>query len=160
MHGLRISPKLCQQHLGEVLRQQNLRQCKADRCLWTTPGPVELESTPLDHCPCSCAWPTHLSVCQRSALCRWRPYRVESTRSLPTSEVKQPRAWLVVWWGTTWEDQGAASFCLFSFSWPIAPHCPLSNRIDRTITWHFLRHSFLYCCKAYASARHGLQGEV
>ena len=32
------SPKLWQQHLGEVLRQQNLRQCKADRCLWTTPG--------------------------------------------------------------------------------------------------------------------------
>ena len=24
--------------------------------------------------------------------CRWRPYRVESTRSLPTFEVKQPRA--------------------------------------------------------------------
>ena len=23
--------------------------------------------------------------------CRWRPYRVESTRSLPSSEVKQPR---------------------------------------------------------------------
>ena len=38
MYGLRTSPKLWQQHLGEVLRQQNLRQCKADRCLWTTPG--------------------------------------------------------------------------------------------------------------------------
>ena len=43
--------------------------------------------------------------------CRWRPYRVESTRSLPTPEVKQPRAWSVLWWGTAWEDQGAASFC-------------------------------------------------
>ena len=38
MYGLRTSPKLWQQHLGAVLRQQNLRQCKADRCLWTTPG--------------------------------------------------------------------------------------------------------------------------
>ena len=38
MYGLRTSPKLRQQHLGEVLRRQNLRQCKADRCLWTTPG--------------------------------------------------------------------------------------------------------------------------
>ena len=38
MYGLRTSPKLWQLHLGEVLRQQNLRQCKADRCLWTTPG--------------------------------------------------------------------------------------------------------------------------
>ena len=37
MYGLRTSPKLWQQHLGEVLRQQNLRQCKADKCLWTTP---------------------------------------------------------------------------------------------------------------------------
>ena len=34
---------------------------------------------------------------------------VESTRSLPTSEIKQPRAWLVLWWGTAWEDQGAAN---------------------------------------------------
>ena len=38
MYGLRTSPMLWQQHLGAVLRQQNLRQCKADRCLWTTPG--------------------------------------------------------------------------------------------------------------------------
>ena len=38
MYGLRTSPKLWQLHSGEVLRQQNLRQCKADRCLWTTPG--------------------------------------------------------------------------------------------------------------------------
>ena len=38
MYGLRTSPKLWQLHLGEGLRQQNLRQCKADRCLWTTPG--------------------------------------------------------------------------------------------------------------------------
>ena len=38
MYGLRTSPKLWQLHLGAVQRQQNLRQCKADRCLWTTAG--------------------------------------------------------------------------------------------------------------------------
>ena len=38
MYGLRTSPKLWQLHLGEVLRQQIIRQCKAYRCLWTTAG--------------------------------------------------------------------------------------------------------------------------
>ena len=27
--------------------------------------------------------------------------------------VKQPRAWLILWWGTAWKDLGAASFCYF-----------------------------------------------
>ena len=36
--------------------------------------------------------------------CRWRPYRVECTRSLPTSEVKRRRARLVLGWGTARED--------------------------------------------------------
>ena len=36
--------------------------------------------------------------------CRRRPYRVECTGSLSTSEVKQHRAWLVLGWGTAWED--------------------------------------------------------
>ena len=35
---------------------------------------------------------------------RRRPYRVECTRSLSTSEVKQHRARLVLGWGTAWED--------------------------------------------------------
>ena len=35
--------------------------------------------------------------------CRRRPYRVECTRSLSTSEVKQHRARLVLGWGTAWE---------------------------------------------------------
>ena len=34
---------------------------------------------------------------------RWRPYRIEYTGSLLTSEVKLPRAWLVLGWGTAWE---------------------------------------------------------
>ncbi len=35
---------------------------------------------------------------------RWRPYRVECTGSLPTSEVKRRRARLVLGWGTARED--------------------------------------------------------
>ena len=34
---------------------------------------------------------------------RWRPYLVEYTGSLLTSEVKLQRAWLVLGWGTAWE---------------------------------------------------------
>ena len=52
----------------------------------------------------SCGW----SVRPLPALCcvvlRWRPYRVECTGSLPTSEVKRRRARLVLGWGTAWED--------------------------------------------------------
>ena len=35
---------------------------------------------------------------------RWRPYRVECTGPLPTSEVKRRRARLVLGWGTARED--------------------------------------------------------
>ena len=35
---------------------------------------------------------------------RWRPYRVECSGSLSTSEVKRRRARLVLGWGTAWED--------------------------------------------------------
>ena len=38
--------------------------------------------------------------------CRWRPYRVECTGSLSTSEVKRHRARLVLGWGTAWELPG------------------------------------------------------
>ena len=52
----------------------------------------------------SCGW----SVRPLPALCcvvlRWRPYHVECTGSLPTSEVKRHRARLVLGWGTAWED--------------------------------------------------------
>ena len=39
----------------------------------------------------------------RHALFCWRPYRVECTGSLSTSEVKRHRARLVPGWGTAWE---------------------------------------------------------
>ena len=43
----------------------------------------------------------------------WRPYRVECTGSLLTSEVKRHRARLVLGWGTAWEHLRVLS--AFSF---------------------------------------------
>ena len=48
---------------------------------------------------------------------RWRPYRVERTRSLSTSEVKRHRAQLVLGWGTAWEAfRVLPAFFFFHFS--------------------------------------------
>ena len=47
---------------------------------------------------------------------RWRPYLVEYTGSLLTSEVKLPRAWLVLGWGTAWEHLKVLS--AFSSAFP------------------------------------------
>ena len=65
---------------------------------------------------------------------RRRPYRVECTGSLSTSEVKQRRARLVLGWGTAWEDLRVLSaffarLCFRSFAclsvWPCATAaCP------------------------------------
>ena len=46
----------------------------------------------------------HLRICHRR-----RPYRVECTGSLLTSEVKRRRARLVLEWGTAREDLGVLS---------------------------------------------------
>ena len=48
----------------------------------------------------------HPNTALRTPYCdyRWRPYRVECTGSLPTSEVKRRRARLVLGWGTARED--------------------------------------------------------
>ena len=43
----------------------------------------------------------------------WRPYRVECTGSLLTSEVKRHRARLVLGWGTVWEDLWVLSAFLY-----------------------------------------------
>ena len=56
----------------------------------------------------SSALPTWASMWKRRP-CRedrWRPYRVECTGSLSTSEVKRHRARLVLGWGTAWELPG------------------------------------------------------
>ena len=53
--------------------------------------------------PRACA-KTHTRESRSSQHSRWRPYRVECTGSLPTSEVKRRRARLVLGWGTARED--------------------------------------------------------
>ena len=59
MYGLRTSPKLWQLRLGEALRQQNLRQCKADLL-------------PLDY-----AWVTRIRCfdLRRRLVVGWRDYK-------------------------------------------------------------------------------------
>ena len=47
---------------------------------------------------------THPAFLLFRNMSRRRPYRVECTGSLSTSEVKQHRARLVLGWGTAWED--------------------------------------------------------
>ena len=46
----------------------------------------------------------NIGLCDKNNSLCWRPYRVECTGSLPTSEVKRRRARLVLGWGTAWED--------------------------------------------------------
>ena len=54
---------------------------------------------------------------------RWRPYRVECTGSLSTSEVKRHRARLVLGWGTAWEHPGVLpAFAACPFSPPLEGH--------------------------------------
>ena len=46
----------------------------------------------------------NIGLCDKNNSLCWRPYRVECTGSLPTSEVKRRRARLVLGWGTARED--------------------------------------------------------
>ena len=65
---------------------------------------------------------------------RWRPYRVECTGSLPTSEVKRRRARLVLGWGTAREDLRvlpAFGVCINAIrivQWLFYPGCPCGCR--------------------------------
>ena len=60
---------------------------------------------------------------------RWRPYHLECTGSLSTSEVKRDRARLVLGWGTAWENLRVLSAFVkassapgyFGSSWPRDP---------------------------------------
>ena len=59
-------------------------------------------------CACRAVFPSFAFIKYRPAVYiidrRWRPYRVECTGSLPTSEVKRRRARLVLGWETARED--------------------------------------------------------
>ena len=65
------------------------------------------------------ACPASPLFCRASTLINppcWRPYLVEYTGSLLTSEVKLPRAWLVLGWGTAWEHLQVLSALLHEAS--------------------------------------------
>ena len=74
---------------------------------------------------------------------RRRPYRVECTGSLSTSEVKQHRARLVLGWGTAWEDLRVLSaFCMFGIPSSSAPPGFLLGLFG-------LVHSMLCCASSF-----------
>ena len=64
-------------------------------------------------------WQYDFTIMRESFIAGGRPYRVECTGSLPTSEVKRRRARLILGWGTAQEDQSAASVFAFAFSLPV-----------------------------------------
>ena len=97
-------------------------------------------------CNCWCIFSNLMFKHLRKNAFRWRPYRVECTGSLLTSEVKQRRARSVLGWGTAWEDLRVlsaflpASFCEvemvpLSDSWSL--EC-LTFSLSRSHVWHFL----------------------
>ena len=65
------------------------------------------------------------------AVCRQRPYHVESTGSRPITEVKQRRARLVLGWVTAWEHQVllATFFFFFFFLLFLSPPNPLAASV-------------------------------
>ena len=68
-------------------------------------------------------------------VCR-RPYRVECTGSLSTSEVKQHRARLVLGWGAAWEDLRVLSAFLPRTIWNCGATQPNCLRHPRLGAWH------------------------
>ena len=63
-------------------------------------------------------------------VCR-RPYRVECTGSLPTSEVKRHRARLVLGWGAAWEDLSVLS--AFFFFYDLCQNCARFSSRSRSL---------------------------
>ena len=81
-------------------------------------------------------------------VCR-RPYRVECTGSLSTSEVKQHRARLVLGWGTAWED-----LRVLSAFYPLAAHDPSLRRPARPrLAAGTFGHVLPHACAAHGRAR-------
>ena len=69
--------------------------------------------------------------------CRRRPYRVECTGSLSTSEVKQHRARLVLGWGTAWEDLRVLSAFL---AIPMLQECLATSHTGGWLRWAYCHH--------------------
>ena len=85
-------------------RAPHCYQSRIPKRIWLRNHAVALALFPLG---CSLFWIATIepiSAHTHQIYCRWRPYRVECTGCLPTSEVKRRRARLVLGWGTARED--------------------------------------------------------
>ena len=68
---------------------------------------------------------------------RERSYQAEHTRSYPNTEVKQPRAWLVLGWETTMEFHVLFALSLFQHGWqPRAHKCRDAGPIPAILNDH------------------------
>ena len=95
---------------------------------------------------------------QKPCVC-WRPYQVECTRSLSTSEVKRLRARSVLGWGTAWEDLRVLSaFPLFLASWFRKKNIVLKNKLAcRDLPfdfWPSVLLKFWLCLKFFEALGH------
>ena len=75
----------------------------------------------------------HMHIRTGNITFRWRPYRVECTGSLLTSEVKRHRARLVLGWGTAWEHPGV-----------LPAFCPLRVKTRGGAWWRKILHATLF----------------
>ena len=80
----------------------------------------------------------HLSLLSCDKHFRWRPYRVECTGSLSTSEVKRHRARLVLGWGTAWEHLRVLPAFLRVLEYRFGAHRRISraSRFNRAYEMH------------------------
>ena len=73
---------------------------------------------------------------------RERSYQAEHTRSYPNTEVKQPRAWLVLGWETTMEFHVLFALSLFQHGWqPRAHKCRDAGPIPAILNDHTNQHT-------------------
>ena len=97
-------------------------------CRVGLPGGLPVAHPKIDDIHIEACWSILFSIVSRR-----RPYRVECTGSLPTSEVKRRRARLVLGWGTVWEHPRVLS----AFDWHLfrqeMVHLPLCLFINKIV---------------------------
>ena len=72
---------------------------------------------------------------------RERSYQAEHTRSYPNTEVKQPRAWLVLGWETTMEFHVLFALSLFQHGWQPRAQCRDAGPIPAILNDHTNQHT-------------------
>jgi hypothetical protein len=111
-------------HIGPLQPRSGCRMSRG--ALWFRDGMSRdmADCPPMLHLFVACEVGRHVSFWGACVVHRWRPYRVECTGSLPTSEVKRRRARLVLGWGTAREDLRvlpAFRLCVRGLLWLFCP---------------------------------------